>query len=111
MGYDVFPMAVSCGTIFAIGPSSDANQCSVHHMNKDKYTPLTFSVAAEKDITLGSTFHFTHYIKAGIKGALQHLKLDKSDAFNVVVSDNLFKGAGLSSSSSLVVASAVATIA
>ena len=51
-----------------------------------------------------------HYVLCGIKGVLEHLELAESVGMSVMVDGLVPKAAGLSSSSALVCAAAIATM-
>jgi len=105
-GYPVFPMAIDRDVVMAISPSSGE---TVEVVNSDsryerRLFPARFPLGAYPQGDWGN------YIKAAINGILEAEIVDRQRAlgFHAVVGGTIPESAGLSSSSALVVASALA---
>uniref|UniRef100_A0A0N5AA68 Galactokinase n=1 Tax=Syphacia muris TaxID=451379 RepID=A0A0N5AA68_9BILA len=103
-GYGVFPMAVSVST-YVLVSWNDSDK--IHFINTDPAFPD--SVHNVNDEWIGKPIKWYHYFLCGWKGILEELNL-KPKGFNVLVSGQIPVSSGLSSSSSLVCAAALATL-
>jgi N-acetylgalactosamine kinase len=108
-GYPVLPMAIDRDFVFMIAPLADA---TVELVNEDpRFEPRRFRAA----LPLGpyDQGDWGNYIKAAVNGILEEGVVDSRSAagFRAVVGGNIPESAGLSSSSALVVASALAFLA
>ncbi|MFH4974503.1 hypothetical protein AB6A40_001212 [Gnathostoma spinigerum] len=104
--YGVLPMAIEAATNILVS-RRDSNEIYFFNTNPS-FVECVFKFT---DGWIGSSkplWH--HYFLCGWKGVLDHLKL-KPVGMNVLLSGNIPIGSGLSSSSSLVCAAAVATLA
>jgi len=108
-GYPVLPMAIDRDFVFVIAPSTDA---TVELVNEDpRFEPRTFGVT--RPLTPYGQGDWGNYVKAAVNGILQEGKVARQEAvgFRAAVGGNIPESAGLSSSSALVVASALAFLA
>ncbi|XP_064619065.1 N-acetylgalactosamine kinase-like [Lineus longissimus] len=105
-GYGVLPMALEQDIVIAVSPNNDgvirlANSdgnfedftCEVNDFEIDKSRPLWY-----------------HYFLCGLKGIIEHFKLENPQGMNLVLDGNVPRSAGLSSSSALVCASSLAAV-
>ncbi|KAI9328022.1 ribosomal protein S5 domain 2-type protein [Zopfochytrium polystomum] len=121
-GYSVMPMAIARDVIIAVAPAADEDDAApkkvtVVNINPAKYPDHTFVHSSSDIVEIDSSVHaWTNYFKCGYKGAFQVLLEDSvSDAangrsLNILIDGNVPAGAGVSSSSALVCASALATL-
>lgn len=105
-GYGVLPMAIDCYTYILV---SSRNDQKISFFNSNPVYP-----AHEHKISdewMGSKKpEWHHYFLCGWKGILEHFKI-VSKGINVFLSGSIPPSSGLSSSSSIVCASALATLA
>ncbi|HYD48701.1 MAG TPA: galactokinase [Terriglobales bacterium] len=103
-GLPVMPMAVDRDVRIAVTPRSDA---TVRLANVAAFGPRTFELS--DTIPPFDSGDWGNYVKAAAQGMVQHARL-RSGA-DLLVDGNVPAGAGLSSSSALVVASSLALLA
>jgi len=108
----VLPCAIDKEIVFCLR-KNNSGEITVNNVNP-KFSDLKFSIKHSIDpYTKGN---WGNYIKAGVKGVIDHLQssnyhnLSGLHGFDVVVSGTLPLAAGLSSSSALVVASALSFV-
>lgn len=104
-GYAVLPMAIEQCIIMAVAEDT-APLITVVNTDKiyAKYHSSVQELAIDK-----STPVWHNYVKAGILGVRDYSKLDSPKGMKIVVDGNIPPSAGLSSSSALVCAAALAT--
>ncbi|KAI9332232.1 ribosomal protein S5 domain 2-type protein [Obelidium mucronatum] len=116
-GFSVLPMAIDRDVLIAVAatPNSSETESSVvtlANVEAEKYkeTEFTHSVRNKNIIEIDASLHaWSNYFKCGYKGIHEDLALPTpAPHLNVMVSGNVPAGAGLSSSSAFVCASAVA---
>ena len=104
----VLPCAIDREIVFCIR-ENHSNEINATNVNPN-FEDIRFSV--DQPIESYSSGHWGNYIKAGIKGLIDHLKLqnpaftENYTGYDIIVSSTLPLAAGLSSSSALVVAAA-----
>ncbi|KAJ3058328.1 hypothetical protein HDU99_006856, partial [Rhizoclosmatium hyalinum] len=116
-GFSVLPMAVDRDVLIAVTatPNTDPSQPStitLTNVNGEKYKEESF-IHKPNDpniIEIDASVHaWSNYFKCGYKGIHEDLKLTTpAPHLNVMISGNVPAGAGLSSSSAFVCATAVA---
>ena len=110
-GLPALPMAMEREIRMLVGPLSN-NSIRVHNTSP-QYSPREFTIS--NNITPYSTGDWGNYIKAGVQGivnmARESVKNDKFHGFAALIESDLPPAAGLSSSSAMVVASALAGLA
>jgi galactokinase len=118
--YQVLPMAVTADVLIAVAirPSSPGTQAKLRLSNVDptKFPSREFDIPSTGDICIDATTHeWSNYFLAGMQGAHRLLRGRKSDfapvGMDVLVNGNVPRGSGLSSSTALVCASALAVLA
>jgi N-acetylgalactosamine kinase len=108
-GYPVLPMAFERDFIFVIAPTADG---TVELVNEDpRFEPRTFG--AMRPLAPYEQGDWGNYVKAAVNGILEEgrMKASSPSGFRAAVGGNIPESAGLSSSSALVVASALAFLA
>ncbi|HTY36522.1 MAG TPA: galactokinase [Bacteroidota bacterium] len=108
-GYPVLPMAIDRDFVFAIAPADDRG---IRLFNEDpSFEPRSFS--AEFPVSPYSQGDWGNYVKAAVHGVLDAGFIDPKNArgFDAAIGGTIPESAGLSSSSALVVASALAFLA
>jgi len=108
-GYPVLPMAIDRDFVLAMSSSSDL---TIEIINRDPaYEPRAFQ--ARLPIEPYDQGDWGNYVKAAVNGLLEGGFLEQRTAagFHAVIDGNIPESAGLSSSSALVVASALAFLA
>eukprot|EP00164_Ancoracysta_twista_P011034 GFYU01016857.1.p1 GENE.GFYU01016857.1~~GFYU01016857.1.p1 ORF type:complete len:494 (-),score=118.76 GFYU01016857.1:53-1468(-) len=106
-GYGVLPMAIANDVIIACTPT-DSDDVNIHHL-EDKYTAKTIN---KNNIDINpQAHHWTNYALCGLKGVIETANITSPKGMNVVVHGTVPSGAGLSSSSALVCAFALASAA
>ena len=108
-GYPVMPMALDRDIVFVAAPT---NQPIIELVNEDpQFERRTF--AAEFPVPPYERGDWGNYIKAAVHGLLEAGLIDRSKAvgFRAVVGGTIPESAGLSSSSAMVVAAALAFLA
>eukprot|EP00298_Acanthocystis_sp_HF-20_P015737 c21244_g1_i2.p1 GENE.c21244_g1_i2~~c21244_g1_i2.p1 ORF type:complete len:488 (-),score=161.32 c21244_g1_i2:21-1484(-) len=111
MGFSVLPMALEVDCVICIG-QSNSKVIRIENSSSEQYPPISLPLG-EIQIDL-QNHKWYNYALAGIKGVLQqsiaNTKLNELNinGFNILVDGTVPKSAGLSSSSALVCASALA---
>jgi N-acetylgalactosamine kinase len=108
-GYPVMPMAIDKDFVFFLSPRNDA---VCHIVNESaRFEPRTFD--ARFPVAPYGQGDWGNYVKAAVHGILEAGWVDRERprGFQVVVGGTIPESAGLSSSSALVVASAMAFLA
>ncbi|KAF8456111.1 galactokinase-like protein [Kalaharituber pfeilii] len=113
--YEVLPMAVTADMLLAVSVS---NFPTIRVANViDRFPPRTFEVPSKGDLEIDSSTHeWSNYFKAGLRGAIELLRMKDVAAGNnlvgmdILVDGTVPAGAGLSSSSAFVCASALASL-
>ncbi|XP_054713706.1 N-acetylgalactosamine kinase-like [Uloborus diversus] len=104
-GFSVLPMALEQDIVLAVG-TNDANVLNIINFDSERYESFSTSV---QDLHIDTSCpHWYHYFLCGYKGISEKYVL-KRKGLNVVVKGSVPPSAGLSSSSALVCASALAT--
>jgi N-acetylgalactosamine kinase len=105
-GYPVMPMALDRDIVFAMAPSGDA---TVELVNEEQRFGRR-SFAARFPVTPYKQGNWGNYVKAAVHGLLEAGLVSKSNTigFRAVVGGTIPESAGLSSSSAMVVAAALA---
>ncbi len=107
-GYPVLPMAIRRAIRVAVAPRDDIRV--VVHAAEDRFKPCAFDVSDE--IPRSEAGDWSNYVKAAVQKLVTELPDGTSlRGFDAMVSGDVPSGAGLSSSSALVVASALAFLA
>ncbi|KAI8900736.1 ribosomal protein S5 domain 2-type protein [Globomyces pollinis-pini] len=110
-GYSVLPMAIERDTIMAISAIPSTNPTIELVNTVGKYSKAIFNHEESVHVTIDSSIHeWTNYFKCGYKGVLDRLNPTTFYSMKIVVSGTVPTGSGLSSSSSLVCCSALATL-
>ena len=104
-GYPVMPMAINREIFVCVSPSDDGN-VTISNTNK-RFIDRSFSL--HSPIQPYPSGDWGNYVKAAIVGLLPHVleKVEKPKGFFALYSGNIPLAAGLSSSSAMVVASAL----
>ena len=108
-GYPVLPMAIERDFVFVIAPTADP---TIELINEDpRFERRAFR--AIQPLPSYEQGDWGNYVKAAINGLLEEGRIEKTDlvGFRAAVGGNIPPSAGLSSSSALVVASALAFLA
>ncbi|KAK9686744.1 galactokinase [Basidiobolus ranarum] len=110
-GFPVLPMAVDRDCLIAVATTSQDSKVRIANANP-KFSPREFTfVDKETIIDIDDTIHeWTNYFKAGYKGMLETLKLDKPKGMFCLMDGSVPSGAGMSSSSAFVCTSSIATM-
>ncbi|MBW7996719.1 MAG: galactokinase [Candidatus Glassbacteria bacterium] len=104
-GLPVFPMAIDYDMLIALSPRDDRKVIAVN----PEYDDREFEISP--DIPKFDTGDWGNYIKAGVQGIVDHQGgVEKLKGFNGSFLGTVPVGSGLSSSSTLVVASAMAVL-
>ncbi|KAF4689418.1 galactokinase [Perkinsus olseni] len=112
-GFGVLPCAIERYTFIAAGLSEEGTSdlLSLRHMDEKEFTPKV--ITALPDTTPIPVHHWTNYVLAAYLGLREKLgaeALPTGRCIRMVVTGNLPRAAGVSSSSSLVVAAALAIL-
>ncbi|KAL3068538.1 hypothetical protein niasHT_030829 [Heterodera trifolii] len=120
--YSVLPMAIEHSTWIAVGPSSERTVQLINE-EEEKYPPFTLAISDSFSgaSTNGAVPKWHHYFLAGWRGILESLAqregvnteaeaLQRAKGMRAVVASRIPPSAGLSSSSALVCAAALATL-
>ncbi|KAF4727352.1 galactokinase [Perkinsus olseni] len=112
-GFGVLPCAIERYTFIAAGLSEEGTSdlLSLRHMDEKEFTPKV--ITALPDATPIPVHHWTNYVLAAYLGLREKLgaeALPTGRCIRMVVTGNLPRAAGVSSSSSLVVAAALAIL-
>lgn len=105
-GLPVMPMAIDRDVRIAVAPRSDRR---ISLANVGAFQPRDFELSA--DITPYPAGDWGNYIKAAAQGLARHCGSDLRHGADLLVDGNVPTGAGLSSSSALVVAAALSLLA
>ncbi|XP_030751450.1 N-acetylgalactosamine kinase [Sitophilus oryzae] len=111
-GYGVCPMAIEQDIFLAVSPENSQKKLFLHNLDpkfESYHCPLINDVQIELS---GTAPKWYQYFLCGVKGILETLsdkEKDKIRGLEVIVSGTIPQGAGLSSSSALVSAAALAT--
>ncbi|ORX80529.1 galactokinase [Basidiobolus meristosporus CBS 931.73] len=110
-GFPVLPMAVDRDCLVAVATTTADHRIRIANTNA-KYPSREFEYEGENIISIDDTIHeWTNYFKAGYKGMLENLKLGTAPVGMFCLMDgSVPSGAGMSSSSAFVCASAIATM-
>ncbi|KAI8919786.1 ribosomal protein S5 domain 2-type protein [Entophlyctis helioformis] len=112
-GYSVLPMAIDRDVVVAVATKETQGtaQIVIGNTEADKYPTRSFEHDNKEYIAIDSAIHeWSNYFKCGYKGAFEGVKLASAKSFDAVISGTVPGGAGVSSSSAFVCASAVATL-
>jgi len=112
-GYSVLPMAIGLDTIVAISVNASSGKIAVGNTNEE-YASKTFESSPEQDVDAAS-LHWTNYVMCGYKGVFDFLKESDKESpapvgLDIIVDGTVPTGSGLSSSSALCCAVAVAVM-
>ncbi|KAI9883785.1 MAG: Stress response protein nst1 [Watsoniomyces obsoletus] len=124
--YEVMPMAISLDILLAVAVTpldhSDSHQSvpqiKIANINATKFQDRQFEIPLQGDIDIdASTHEWSNYFKAGLRGGLEWLRRRRGSeehwtpvGMDILVDGSVPEGAGLSSSSALVCASALAVL-
>ncbi|KAI8853009.1 ribosomal protein S5 domain 2-type protein [Chytridium lagenaria] len=112
-GFSVLPMAIARDVIIAVAESKDQTdpaRVTVSNINGTKYPDNTFTHDSKNFVDIDASLHeWSNYFKCGYKGAFE-ASLASGKSLNIVIDGNVPAGAGVSSSSAFVCASALATL-
>ncbi|KAJ3100767.1 galactokinase [Phlyctochytrium planicorne] len=112
-GYSVLPMAIARDVIIAVAESKDQSEpprITVSNVNGAKYPDNVFSHDSKTFVEIDATLHeWSNYFKCGYKGAFE-VSLASGKSLDIMIDGNVPAGAGVSSSSAFVCASALATL-
>jgi galactokinase len=121
-GYGVLPMAIDKSCVIAVQiinqtPNNKEGNISIYHYKSQQYPSAHFSLDTIQSIDV-SNHRWFNYIQCGFKGTLEKFQtlnpnfpiqpLFSKIAINLIIHGDIPQSAGLSSSSALVVTSAVA---
>jgi N-acetylgalactosamine kinase len=105
-GLPVLPMAIDCSVLIAAAQRADR---LVRLLNADaRYQPRQYALA--DSIPPSPSGDWSNYAKAAAQGVLRAYPMQIQHGADLVIDGNIPAGAGLSSSSALVVASALALL-
>lgn len=112
-GYAVLPMAVEKDIVLAVATNHD-HVLNLTNIERDLYHDHT---CAAKDVVINQPPKWHDYFLSGYKGVIEHIKLQSNNnllnfsnlGLDIAASGSLPPSSGLSSSSALVCAAAVAT--
>jgi galactokinase len=113
--YDVLPMAVAADVLVAVNVTSSPI-VKLANVDSDKFPSQEFEIPVGGDIEIDASKHeWTNYFKAGLKGAVNHLRKEYGSEWvpagmEIVVDGNVPAGGGMSSSAAMVCASALAVM-
>ncbi|KAH6571094.1 hypothetical protein BASA60_007372 [Batrachochytrium salamandrivorans] len=115
-GYSVLPMAIDSDIVIAVAVAADSDPCrfkvDISNIDESTYPDQYIDVLLDQPIFINSAIHeWSNYFKCGCKGALENSNHDGLKSMMVMISGTIPAGAGLSSSSALVCASVIATLA
>ena len=110
-GYSVLPMALALDTIVAVKVDAGSDRLVVSNTNPE-YTTKEFSTDPSQQVDTAS-LHWTNYCMCGYKGVFDFLgeagrPLPETIGLKIMVDGRVPTGSGLSSSSALTCATAVA---
>lgn len=113
-GYSVFPMALRQDILMAVGSNDSGSEAP--RLQLANTQPTSYSEAiieSSTDVDFPKSIKWYHYFLCGYKGVLDKYcsaAEDECPPFNVMVDGSIPPGSGLSSSSAMVVASALSTL-
>ena len=113
-GYSVLPMAIGLDTIVAVKVDRESDKLIVSNTDP-AYTPKEFGVDPDQPVDTAS-LHWTNYFMCGYKGVFDFLQETQRASpapvgLRMVIDGVVPQGSGLSSSSALTCATAVAVMA
>lgn len=115
--YQVLPMAITADFIMAVAvrPTEDKPRVRIANLDSDQFPARDFDIP-DGEIPIDASEHeWTNYFKSGLKGVSQLLNKKRgkfiSVGMDVVCHGTVPSGGGLSSSASVVCASALAVLA
>lgn len=119
--YEVLPMAIAADILVAVSPSPPnpdshgETEFSIANVDSKTYSSTTFLVSQFEEIPIDTSTHsWANYFKAGLNGALKHLRTKSShfpsSKLSILIDGTVPAGGGLSSSAALVCASALAVL-
>lgn len=106
-GLPVLPLAIDCSVLMAVAPRQDRTICLLNA--SPHYTPRTYELS--DTIPPYADGDWGNYSKAAAQGLAPHCGTQLQRGADVLVEGNIPSSAGLSSSSALVVANALALLA
>ena len=105
MGFSVLPMAVTNDVIIAAGLDSESiSTVSIANVDDNCYPKAQFKIGVNDT---DGKWH--NYVACGVRGAVEDMKLGNPKSMRMVVHGTIPSASGLSSSSALVCAAALAT--
>jgi galactokinase len=113
--YDVLPMAVAADVLVAVNVTSTPH-VKIANIDSEKFPSTEFSIPIQGDIEIDASKHeWTNYFKAGLRGAVNHLRKEYGSdwipvGIEIIVDGNVPAGGGMSSSAAMVCASALAVM-
>lgn len=112
-GYSVLPMAIGLDAVVAYGVNETSGKIRVGNANPE-YTEKTFGTSPDQDVDT-SSLHWTNYVMCGYKGVFDFLeesggKSVEPVGLDLMIDGTVPTGSGLSSSSALCCASALAVM-
>ena len=113
--YDVLPMAVAADVLVAVNVTSSP-YVKIANIDSHKFPSTEFGIPIRGDIEIDASKHeWTNYFKAGLRGAVNHLRKEYGidwipAGMEIVVDGNVPAGGGMSSSAAMVCASALAVM-
>ncbi|KAH6584966.1 hypothetical protein BASA60_000747 [Batrachochytrium salamandrivorans] len=110
----VLPMAIDSDIVIAVAVAADSDPCrfkvDISNIDESTYPDQYIDVLLDQPIFINSAIHeWSNYFKCGCKGALENSNHDGLKSMMVMISGNYTSR--LSSSSALVCASVIATLA
>ena len=112
-GYSVLPMAIGLDAVVAFARNEASGKIRVSNANEE-YTAKTFETSPDQEVDVAS-HHWTNYVMCGYKGVFDFLRESGAKAvdpvgLDLMVDGTVPTGSGLSSSSALCCASALAVM-
>jgi galactokinase len=105
MGFSVLPMAVTNDILIAAGLDSESlSTVSVTNVDGSLYPKANFKIGVND-----TDGRWHNYIACGVRGAVEDMKLENPKSMRMVVHGTIPPASGLSSSSAMVCAAALAT--
>ncbi|KAJ3117232.1 galactokinase [Phlyctochytrium bullatum] len=111
-GFSVLPMAIARDVIVAVAEAKDTSnppKVTVTNVNGEKYKDNVFEHNANIVDIDSTVLEWSNYFKCGYKGAFEAVAGGQR-SLNIMIDGNVPAGAGVSSSSAFVCASALATL-
>lgn len=115
-GYSVFPMALRQDILMAVGSNESGSEggTKAPRLQLANTQPTSYNEAiieSASDVDFPKSIKWFHYFLCGYKGVLdKYCSEEECPPFNVMVDGSIPPGSGLSSSSAMVVASALSTL-